>query len=69
VRTDLYEACGMSPEEVRALFNEHQSIEPEDVADAVEYALSTPQNVQVNCTILVFYEKKNVTELLNLSDT
>ncbi|XP_059481449.1 farnesol dehydrogenase-like [Neocloeon triangulifer] len=48
VRTDLYEACGMTPEQVAKMFAEHQAIEPEDVADAVEYALSVPPHVQIH---------------------
>jgi NADP-dependent 3-hydroxy acid dehydrogenase YdfG len=47
VRTDLYEASGMSADEVERLFATHAAMRPENVAEAVEYALATPIDVQV----------------------
>lgn len=57
VRTDLYEASGMSAEEVERLFTQHAALRPENVAEAVESALSLPPDVQVN-KILVLYAKE-----------
>jgi NADP-dependent 3-hydroxy acid dehydrogenase YdfG len=63
VRTDLYEASGMSADEVERLFAKHAAMRPENVAEAVEYALATPIDVQVHkqylrgnqfCIMLIF---------------
>jgi NADP-dependent 3-hydroxy acid dehydrogenase YdfG len=43
VRTDLREASGLTDP-----YEDNPYLEPQDVADAVIYALGTPPHVQVN---------------------
>jgi 17beta-estradiol 17-dehydrogenase / 3beta-hydroxysteroid 3-dehydrogenase len=47
VRTDWWVESGLTEEESRKLYEESPSLQPEDVADAVLYAVGCPPHVQV----------------------
>jgi len=58
-KTDIIATSGSSPEEVEALFKNSKSLDPDNVALAVEYALSAPPTVNVSSTML-FKEKVSI---------
>jgi NADP-dependent 3-hydroxy acid dehydrogenase YdfG len=47
VKTDLAVASGVSAERAEQLYSENPCMDPEDIADAVIYALGAPGHVQV----------------------
>ncbi|CAB3371180.1 Hypothetical predicted protein [Cloeon dipterum] len=48
VKTDWWMANGLSKEESEKMYAENPSLEPEDVANAVQYALGCPPHVQIH---------------------
>lgn len=46
-RTEIIATSGAPPDVVEALYRDNKCLEPDDVALAVEYALSAPATVNV----------------------